>query len=102
VRYAEAHPELTSWEITRAIKKEHYMGGVKLNAKDLRDVFGTVVMDNVSERDTVRRLIETCEPADHYALHETRQRSHAGSGQKPGGKSCGKLLAKRTLKRLFK
>ena len=41
----------------KAVKPEKYKGGVKLTAKDLRDVFGTVVMDNVRNADTVRRLM---------------------------------------------
>ena len=57
VRYAEAHPALTEWQVIKAVKAEKYQGGVKLTAKDLRDVFATVVMDNVKNPDTARRLM---------------------------------------------
>ena len=57
IRYAQAHPELTPMEVMKVVKAENYKGGVKLTAKDLRDVFGTVVMDNVRNADTARRLM---------------------------------------------
>ena len=57
IRYAEAHPELTQMQVMKDVKKENYKGGVKLTAKDLRDVFGTVVMDSVRNADTARRLM---------------------------------------------
>ena len=57
IRYAQAHPELTPMQVMKAVKAEKYKGGVKLTAKDLRDVFGTVVMDNVRNADTARRLM---------------------------------------------
>jgi hypothetical protein len=44
-------------QVMKAVKAENYKGGVKLTAKDLRDVFGTVVMDNVRNADTARRLM---------------------------------------------
>lgn len=57
VRYFRARPELTPIQVMKAVKAEGYKGGVKLTAKDLRDVFGTVVMDNVRNADTTRRLM---------------------------------------------
>jgi len=57
IRYAQAHPELTPMQVMKAVKAERYKGAVKLMAKDLRDVFGTVVMDNVRNPDTARRLM---------------------------------------------
>jgi integrase len=57
IRYAQTHPELTRIKVIKAVKAEGYKGGVKLTAKDLRDVFGTVVMDNVRNADTARRLM---------------------------------------------
>ena len=52
-RYAEACPELSEWQVIKAVKAENYQGGVKITATDLRDVFATVVMDNV--RNPIRR-----------------------------------------------
>jgi len=57
VRHAQAHPEMTEWQVVKAVKAENYKGGVKITAKDLRDVFATVVMDNVKNPDTARRLM---------------------------------------------
>jgi integrase len=57
IRYSRAHPEFTPMQVMKAVKAEKYKGGVKLTAKDLRDVFGTVVMDNVRNADTARRLM---------------------------------------------
>jgi integrase len=57
IRYTQAHPELTPMQVMKAVKAEKYRGGVKLTAKDLRDVFGTVVMDSVRNADTARRLM---------------------------------------------
>lgn len=50
IRYAQAHPELTPMQVLKAVKTEKYKGGVKLTTKDMRDVFGRVVMDNVEMR----------------------------------------------------
>jgi integrase len=44
-------------QVMKAVKAEKYKGGVKLTTKDMRDVFGTVVMDNVRNADTARRLM---------------------------------------------
>jgi hypothetical protein len=41
----------------KAVKTEDYEGGVKLTAKVMRDVFGTVVTENVRNTDTARRLM---------------------------------------------
>ena len=57
IRYAQAHPQATPIQVIKAVKAENYKGGVKLTAKDLRDVFGTVVMDNVRNPDITRRLL---------------------------------------------
>jgi integrase len=57
IRYAQAHPELTPMQVMKAVKAENYKGGVKLTAKVMRDVFGTVVMENVRNADTARRLM---------------------------------------------
>jgi integrase len=57
IRYTQAHPELTPMQVMKTVKAENYKGGVKLTAKDMRDVFGTVVMDNVRNADTARRLM---------------------------------------------
>jgi integrase len=57
LRYAQAHPELTEWQVIKAVKADKCKGGVKIMAKDLRDVFATVIMDNVKNPDTARRLM---------------------------------------------
>jgi len=57
IRYSQAHPELTPMQIMKAVKAENYKGGVKLTAKVMRDVFGTVVMESVRNADTARRLM---------------------------------------------
>lgn len=57
IRYAQAYPELTPLQVMKAVKAEKYQGGVKITCKDLRDVFGTVVMDNVKNPDIARRLM---------------------------------------------
>lgn len=48
-----ADPKLSPMQVMKPVKAENYKGGVKLTAKDLRDVFGTIVMDNV--RNAIRR-----------------------------------------------
>jgi hypothetical protein len=50
-------------------------------------------MDNVRNADTARRLMRHTS-LDHDTLHETRQRSHAGSGEKLGQIFWGKFLYK--------
>jgi len=57
IRYTETHPELTPMQVMKAVKKENYKGGVRLTAKDLRDVFATVMMGKVRNADTARRLM---------------------------------------------
>jgi integrase len=57
IRYAQAHTELTPMQVLKAVKAEKYRVSVKLTTKDMRDVFGTVVMDNVRNADTARRLM---------------------------------------------
>jgi len=44
---------LSEWQVIKAVKAENDHGGVKIMAKDLRDVFATVVIDNV--RNPIRR-----------------------------------------------
>ena len=56
-RYAKLHPELTAKEVAKAVKEQKYQGGVKLCPKDMRDIFGTLVMDTVSNADIARRLM---------------------------------------------
>ena len=56
-RYAKLHPELTPKEVRKAVKAQNYQGGVKLCPKDMRDIFGTLVMDTVSNADIARRLM---------------------------------------------
>jgi integrase len=56
-RYAKLHPELTPKEVKKAVKAQNYQGGVKLCPKDMRDIFGTLVMDTVSNADIARRLM---------------------------------------------
>jgi integrase len=56
-RYAKLHPELTPKEVAKAVKAQNHQGGVKLCPKDMRDIFGTTVMDSVSNPDITRRLM---------------------------------------------
>jgi len=43
--------------VRKAVKAQNYQGGVKLCPKDMRDIFGTLVMDTVSNADIARRLM---------------------------------------------
>jgi integrase len=107
-RYAQAHPELTPAQVKKAVKAENYKGGVRLNAKDLRDVFGTEIMDNVRNPDVTRRLMRhTSLTTTTKYMREVKDRmqdavkflgsnAERNLGASLGGGSGGKTLSKTT------
>ena len=81
---------------------------MKLTAKDLRDVFGTVVMENVRNADTARRLMRhtSLQTTTKYmrlvkdlmqsAVRFLGQQSEQNLEASLGGKSGGGLILKKT------
>ncbi len=100
VRYAQAHPDLTEWQLIKAVKAEKYQGRVKLTAKDLRDVFATVVMDNLKNPDTARRLMRhtSLQTTTKYMrlVRDRMQEAVKNFGAGLGGNSGGNSLRKTT------
>ena len=113
VRYAQAHPEMTEWQVVKAVQAENYKGGVKLTAKDLRDVFATVVMDNVKNPDTARRLMRhtSLQTTTKYmrlvkdrmqeAVKNLGQPLEASLGGGSGGKSLRKITQSDIMRELL-
>lgn len=92
LRYMQAHPELTEWQVIKAVKADKCKGGVKITAKDLRDVFATVIMDNVKNPDTARRLMRHTSlqtTTKYMRLVKDRMQEAVKHLGKPSGASIG-------------
>jgi len=55
-------PPIKAW---KELKKENYPGGVKLTTKELRDYFATQVSSQVTDPNTVKKLMR------HTSLNTT-------------------------------
>jgi integrase len=100
-RYAKLHPELTAKEVAKAVKAQKHQGGVKLCPKDMRDVFGTLVMDHTSNADIARRLMRhtSLQTTTKYMreVPDRMQDAVKNLGASPGGNFADKKWPKKTL-----
>jgi integrase len=89
--YMRKHPDAAAMKVWKELKRAGYPGGVKLTPKDLRDYFGTVVAERVTDPNVLMRLMRhtslTTTTKYMRVVEERMREAVASLGANAGGQS---------------